>query len=88
MFDNVNRDRKCNAPPSDRAFLQILLGLLNECDADTSYSVTAEELTRYIQIVLRDEFNGDVSAGVNNCISLRFTNGQQFNIKIEKARAV
>ena len=83
FFDDYNLNGNRNTPPDEKNFIKKLLELVDGKRAG-DYSVGTEELTRDMQIILRDEFNAEVLITQNNVLSLLFTNGEKFTVKIEK----
>jgi len=72
-------------PPSDEEFLKMLLELFGgNKTVVRDYIVDLNDLTSQIRLLLQDEFNCDARIEKSDIISLRFTNGERFNIKIEK----
>ena len=79
-----NFKHKKNAP-SNEEFIQMMAELVTGKKTDTyDYSVDVADLTNQIRLLLQDEFNGEARVEIDNAISLYFTNGERFIIKVEK----
>jgi len=85
---NYGQKKKSSKQPSAKEFLSIMIDMLKFKrefnDSRPKDSLSAEELTNILALILGDEIDGSVYIKERNVLTLHFFTGERFNLTIEK----
>lgn len=97
MYDNFKRKKGTGSLERQKDFIKVLADMIRDKDDGGSllyfnekpqkqdnYNISLRDFCAETAMILKDEFNAEITFTENGRITARFSGGQEFSLQIEK----